>query len=203
MKRSGSEKNKWEDHYSRLARKEGYPARSVYKLKEMQEKYRIIKKGDKVLDLGSAPGSWLVYAAKLTGPKGLVTGIDLKPVKTKLPDHVRVFTGDILSLNEQSRVLIEKKYHVVISDMAPATTGRKDLDAIRSLELCKGAWEIARQTLVKNGSFVCKIFQGEDFKSFSDKVRASFVEYKIFKPKSTRKASREVYMIGMGIKEGN
>ncbi|MDM8515923.1 RlmE family RNA methyltransferase [Desulfobacterales bacterium HSG16] len=201
MKKS-SEKNKWEDHYSRQARKEGYPARSVYKLKEMQEKYRLIKKGSRVLDLGSAPGSWLVFAAQITGGRGQVTGIDLKPVKTRLPDHVRVLTGDILDLSEESQVLIGKNYHVVISDMAPATTGRKDLDAIRSLELCEGAWEIARQTLVPKGSFVCKIFQGEDFKSFSDKVRASFMKYKIFKPKSTRKASREVYMIGMGIKEG-
>lgn len=197
MKRSKTKANRWEDHYSRRAKKERLPARSVYKLKEIQLKYRLIKKGDKVLDLGCSPGSWLLYAAELTGAEGKVVGIDLKPTAVNLPPHVSVYNGDILNPDETLLAALATDFDAVLSDMAPATTGSKITDAARSYALCRAALAIARNRLVPGGAFVCKIFQGEDFKLFIDAVKKIFIKYKVFKPQSSRKASKEIYIIAM------
>lgn len=200
-----AKKNKiWEDHYTRKARKEKHPARSVYKLKEIQQKYTVIKKGHRVLDLGCAPGSWLLYAAGIVGDKGSVVGIDQKPVTVKVPPHVTTIADDIMSLGEETSPVASPmtgRFHVVLSDMAPATTGNKTVDAARSLGLCETALYIARNKLVTGGAFICKIFQGGDDKQFIDAVRVSFSKVKIFKPKSSRKASREIFIIGFGKKQ--
>jgi 23S rRNA (uridine2552-2'-O)-methyltransferase len=198
MKRKRSKGNKWEDHYSRRAKKERFPARSIYKLQEIQKKYNLIRKGGKVLDLGCSPGSWLVYAEKMTGDTGQVVGIDLKPVSAQIPSHVRTYIGDILSVDDSLLDSVGKNFNVVMSDMAPATTGSKSVDAARSFHLCQAALTIARNVLNPGGSFVCKIFQGEDFKEFSGAVKANFKTQKIFKPESSRKASKEIYIIGLG-----
>jgi len=174
MKRGATKHNRWEDHYSRRAKKELFPARSVFKLQEIQSKHHLIKKGDKVLDLGCAPGSWLLYAANLTGNKGLVVGIDLKPISEKVPPHVRIYNGDILTLDDRFFETLGKDFNVVVSDMSPATTGNKHVDSARSYNLCQAALSIAQTLLIPGGSFVCKIFQGEDFKEFSDSVRSVF-----------------------------
>lgn len=200
MKRSGGKHNPWEDHYSQRAKKERFPARSVYKLKEIQKKYRLIKKGDKILDLGCAPGSWLLYAADLTGNTGHVIGIDLVPVKIQVPAHVKILTGDILSMDDGFFSTLGQDVDVVMSDMAPSTTGNRFVDTARSYNLCQMALTVAQSTLKTGGSFVCKIFQGEDFKEFSDSVKAVFNRHKIFKPQSTRKVSKEIYIIGFGKK---
>ena len=200
MKRPSKKRNQWEDHYSRRAKKERFPARSVYKLEEIQKKYHLIRKGSKVLDLGCSPGSWLVYAANLTGDTGRVVGIDLKPVSTQIPSHVSTYIGDILLMDDSLRDSVGKHFNVVMSDMAPATTGIKSVDAARSFHLCQAALSIARDVLNPGGSFLCKIFQGEDFKEFSDAVKANFKAQKIFKPESSRKASKEIYIIGLGKK---
>ena len=200
MKRASAKHNRWQDHYARRAKKEKFPARSVYKLKEMQQKYNLIKKGDKVLDLGCAPGSWLLYAASLTGNKGEVVGMDLKPVSERVPSHVRIFQSDILSMDDELFKLTGKGFNVVLSDMAPATTGSRHVDSARSFNLCRAALSIAQETLVSGGSFVCKIFHGEDFKKFSEAVKQGFNRHKIFKPQSSRKASKEIYIIGFGKK---
>ena len=200
MKRGAAKHNRWEDHYSRRAKKELFPARSVFKLQEIQSKHHLIKKGDKVLDLGCAPGSWLLYAANLTGNKGQVAGIDLKPVTEKVPSHVRIYTGDILTLDDRFFESLGKDFNVVVSDMSPATTGNKHVDSARSYNLCQAALSIAQILLIPGGSFVCKIFQGEDFKEFSDSVRSVFKSHKIFKPQASRKASKEIYIIGLGKK---
>ena len=199
MKRSNSG-NKWEDHYARQARKDKYPARSVYKLKEIQQKNRVINKGNAILDLGCAPGSWLKYAAEVVGPGGRVVGIDLKPVTIDLPEQVRVLTGDIFEMLDQIQQEAEGGYHVVLSDMAPATTGNKHVDAARSMGLSEAALYLAEQVLKPGGRFVCKVFQGPDFKAFTDQVRKSFLKQKLFKPQSSRKASREMFVIGLGRK---
>jgi 23S rRNA (uridine2552-2'-O)-methyltransferase len=191
-----SEKNKpWQDHYSQQAKRERYPARSVYKLEEIQKKHRPIKKGDKVLDLGCAPGSWLLYTAKLTGPKGRVIGVDLKPVSIQASPCINIIAADVFTLDVAS---LGKDFNVVLSDMAPATTGHKTVDAARSYNLCEAALKIAQSILLPKGSFVCKIFQGPDFNLFLDDVRAGFKRLKIFKPQSSRKASKEIYVIGLG-----
>jgi len=200
MKRTAKKQSQWQDHYTRQAKKERFPARSVYKLQEVQKKYNIIKKGNNVLDLGCAPGSWLLYSANLTGSTGRVIGIDLVPVTVNIPPHVRVYTGDILLMDADFFKSLGTDFNVVISDMAPSTTGNKFLDSTRSFDLCLSALTIAQVTLCTGGSFVCKIFQGEDFKTFIDSVRSVFKNHKIFKPKSSRKASKEIYVIGFGKK---
>ena len=194
MKRSTAKQKPWRDHYFQQAKKERFPARSIYKLEEIQKKHRLIKKGDRVLDLGCAPGSWLLYAAKLTGPKGRVIGVDLKPVTIQVSSHIKIISADVFTLNIES---LEKDYNVVLSDMAPATTGHKAVDAVRSYNLCETALKIAQSILLPGGAFVCKIFQGPDFNLFLDAVKAGFKGLKIFKPQSSRKASKEIYVIGL------
>ncbi len=194
MKRSTAKHKPWQDHYSQQAKRDRFPARSVYKLEEIQKKHRLIKKGDRVLDLGCAPGSWLLYAAKLTGPKGRVIGVDPKPVSILLSSHIKIISADIFVLDIES---LGKGFNVVLSDMAPATTGHKGVDAARSYNLCETALNIAQSILLPGGSFVCKIFQGPDFNLFLNAARAGFKGLKIFKPQSSRKASKEIYVIGL------
>jgi 23S rRNA (uridine2552-2'-O)-methyltransferase len=198
MKYAAAKANRWEDHFTRLARKERYPARSVYKLQEIQKRFSVIRAGARVLDLGCAPGSWLLYAAQLTGPSGQVLGIDLLPVTIATPAHVSVRHADVFELAADPRAFFGQEFDIVLSDMAPATTGSRGVDAARSYALCEAALTIARQVLTPGGAFVCKIFQGEDFRKFTEAVRAGFSECKIFKPQSCRKASKEIYLIGKG-----
>ena len=195
MNRKVAKRNQWQDHYTRRAKKDKYPARSVYKLEEIQQKHQLIQKGHKVLDLGCFPGSWLLYAAGQTGSSGQIVGIDLKPVSIQVPSHVKVLAADVLNLKVET---LDKAFNVVLSDMAPATTGNKTVDAARSINLCETALYIARAVLAPGGSFVCKVFQGSDFSSFSEEVRKSFKARKIFKPRSSRKASKEIFVIGIG-----
>ena len=198
MKPKTRKRNPWQDHYSQRAKKDRYPARSVYKLQEIQQKHRLIKKGDKILDLGCAPGSWLLYAAKLTGDRGRVVGVDLKPVTIQAGPNIEIIKGDVFKLDAGT---LGSDFNVVMSDMAPATTGHKAVDAARSAGLCEAALAIAECVLVPGGSFVCKIFQGPDFNQFVATVRAGFDKQKIFKPKSSRKASKEIFVIGLGFKK--
>lgn len=198
MRRTSSKNKRWQDHYSRQAKKDQFPARSVFKLKEIQKKFQLIKKGDNILDLGCYPGSWLLYAADLTGGKGRVVGLDLEPVTLKLPPHVRVYTGDILAMDVAFFKSLGNDFNVVVSDMAPATTGNKHIDSARSYHLCQAALSVAQTVLLPGGSFVCKIFQGEDFTLFTDAIKSAFSKHKIFKPQSSRKASKEIFIIGLG-----
>ena len=196
MKRPSKKSDKWQDHYTRLAKKERYPARSVYKLQEIQQKHRILKSGDHVLDLGCAPGSWLMAAARIVGGNGLVVGIDLNKVTVQLPFHVRTVEGDIFHWDSELKQVAGDRFHVVVSDMAPATTGNRLVDTARSHNLCEAALAIADDVLMPGGHFVCKIFQGEEFAAFSNAVKDRFDRRAVFKPKSTRKASKEIYLIG-------
>ncbi len=190
----------WADHLTQRAKAENYPARSVYKLEEIDQKFKVITPGDTVLDLGCAPGSWLLYAAKKVGHQGRVFGIDLKTVDIKLPENVTAVQDNILNLEDPQFLENISNCRVVLSDMAPATTGRKDVDALRSFELCRMALDTAGQYLAPNGNFVCKIFQGNEFKAFEKGVKQLFKECRIFKPESCRKQSKEIYIIAKGKK---
>jgi 23S rRNA (uridine2552-2'-O)-methyltransferase len=194
-------KNKWNDHYAQKARRENFPARSVYKLEEMQQKYRLIRKGDRVLDLGCAPGSWLLLAAQLTGETGHVTGIDLKLVTIGLPPHVTVYQGDVYDMENLLSENRRTGYNIILSDMAPNTTGNRNVDADRSEELCRRAFAIAETCLAPGGCFVCKIFQGRGFQSFTDMIKGRFDQVKIYKPEACRKESKEIYIIARGKKQ--
>jgi 23S rRNA (uridine2552-2'-O)-methyltransferase len=200
MKRTNRKKNPWADHYTRQAHKDNFAARSVYKLQEIQKKYRILKRGTRVLDLGCAPGSWLQFAAPIIGPDGRLVGIDLTPVTIDLPEQVRVITGDVADLAGYLAELGQTRFDAVLSDMAPATTGNRHVDEARSMGLCEAALAIAEKNLVPGGSFVSKVFQGGDFKSFTEAVKHRFDRQAALRPQSTRKASREVFVIGLGKK---
>lgn len=192
-----SNRKRWSDHYTRRAKREKYPARSVYKLQEMQQRYKLIRKGDRVLDLGCSPGSWLLYAATLTTGSGRVVGIDAKPTTVSLPGQVSFYKGDVATQVDDLIAQIGDKYQVVLSDMAPATTGQKDVDAARSYQLCLTALRFADALLQPGGNFVCKIFQGSEFAAFSKAVKNRFKTERIYKPRSSRKASSEIYIIGI------
>jgi 23S rRNA (uridine2552-2'-O)-methyltransferase len=191
-------KNTWADHYTEKARKDNYPARSVYKLMEIQKKFKVIRKNDRILDLGCAPGSWLIYAADQAGAQGRVLGIDLNPLEIGLPANAGALVGDIAGMGPEWLETNRGGYEVVLSDMAPSTTGRKDVDAARSYALCEAALAVAAEVLVRGGNFVCKIFQGSEFKKFEQDVKSLFALCSIFKPDSCRKASKEIYIIGTG-----
>ena len=193
---------KVQDHYFKQAKKENYPARSVYKLEEAQKKYQFMKSGDTVLDLGCQPGSWSIYAARITGPEGLIVGVDLqegKKVNIAGAADIIWLCDDIMSEGIISKLQeIRKSFRILLSDIAPRTTGNKWVDQQHSLSLARRVVELAAELLVKDGSLYVKVFEGEDFKPFVDSVRKSFKTVKIVKPKSSRRESREVFILGMG-----
>jgi 23S rRNA (uridine2552-2'-O)-methyltransferase len=191
-----NKKNLWADHYTCQARREKYPARSVYKLKEIQQKYKLIRPGHTVLDLGCAPGSWTLFVSEILGQNGFITGIDLKKVDINVKSPHCFMTDDIYLVKEWE-TLTGTPFDIVLSDMAPNTTGRKDVDALRSFQLCEVALEIARKHLKSGGHFVCKIFQGEYTKEMINAIKGCFFQCQLFRPKTTRKASKEIYIIGM------
>lgn len=197
---------KVQDHYFNKAKKENYPARSVYKLEEAQKKFRLIKKGDTVLDFGCFPGSWSIYAAKLAGPDGLVVGIDLQEgTKVSVSGGAEIiwfcediYSGDIVAKVQE----IRKSYRTVLSDMAPRTSGNKWVDQQQSLNLARRVLELATDLLQRDGNLYVKVFEGEDFREFVETVRNSFKTVKIVKPRSSRSESREVFVLGMGYRKG-
>jgi len=197
---------KIQDYYFKKAKKEGYPARSVYKLEEAQTKHNFLKKGGRVLDLGCHPGSWSLYLAKVLGPAGLVVGVDLQESKgLNVPGgaKIRVMTADIMddATVEAVRGTCQN-FTAVVSDMAPGTTGNKWSDQQESLNLARRALEIAGALLPPGGAFYCKVFEGEDFREYVEEVRRFFGQVKIVKPLSSRQESREVFVLGMQFRGG-
>lgn len=185
-----------QDHWGHRARKEGFAARSVYKLEEIDRRARILRVGARVLDLGAYPGSWTAYAAQRVGPGGRVLGIDLTEFKGTLPPHAEIRTGDVLSL-ELEKELGPGSFDVVVSDMAPSTTGHRFTDQARSHRLFMRALEIACAVLTPGGHFVGKLFQGEDFELARAAVRAAFEEVRIIKPPASRAESYETFLVGL------
>ena len=188
------------DHYFKKARKQGFPARSVYKLEEAQKKYRFLKPGQTVLDLGAYPGSWSRYAAGVAGPEGLVVAVDIQKPGV-MPDNACVLQRDVYDLKLSELREISPYFDVVLSDMAPKTTGHKDVDHFRSIALAERALVLARELLKPGGTFFCKVFQGEDFPSFRDNCRESFRSVRIVKPKSSRPESVELFLLCTGRKQ--
>lgn len=176
------------DYYTLKAKKEGFRARSAYKLIQINRKYKLIKKNDDVLDLGCWPGGWLIASKKIS--QGRIVGIDLKQI-TPI-ENVEFVKGDV------SEVSIEGKFDVVLSDMAPSTSGIIELDVMKSLELAELALEVALKKLKKNGNFLVKVFQGEGFEEFLKKVKKNFKLAKAFKPEASKSKSKEMYIVGLG-----
>ncbi len=176
------------DFYFRKAKSEGYLARSIYKLLEVNKKYNLIKKNDKVLDIGCSPGSWTQACLKLNVSE--VIGIDIQEVKVE----DEKFTFIKKNINKINLAKLGN-FDVVLSDIAPSTSGNKDLDAYKSYELSLKSLETAKKVLKENGNFLVKVFQGEEFESLLSEIRKNFSFVKSFKPKSTRSASKEIYII--------
>jgi 23S rRNA (uridine2552-2'-O)-methyltransferase len=191
-------KNKWADSFSKLAKEKGYPARSVFKLEEIQKSYRILKRGDKVLDLGASPGSWSLFALKIVGKEGKVVAIDLIDLKIPIFENIEFLKGDIFEDNIFSN--FKEKFDVILSDLAPKTTGFLDLDKENSFELSKRAFEIAKKFLKKGGNFVCKILESENTKELFKEVKNYFNFVKRFRPQATRRQSSEIYIIAKDYK---
>jgi 23S rRNA (uridine2552-2'-O)-methyltransferase len=183
------------DHFHRKAKEEGFLARSAYKLQEIQKKFRLLRIGSKVLDLGCAPGAWVQVALPLLGAQGLVVGVDLEKVVLQNP-RFRFIHGDAFRLRPED--LPEAPFDVVLSDMAPKTSGVKVRDQALSAGLCLHALAVARAHLKPGGALVVKLLEGEDAESVRREISSEFAELKLFRPESTRQASAEIYLIATG-----
>jgi 23S rRNA (uridine2552-2'-O)-methyltransferase len=189
--------NTWEDHYTRRAREERWLARSVYKLEEIDRKVRLIRPGDRILDLGCYPGSWSQYSVVKVGPTGEVVGVDLKKPERFSSPRFKFIEADVLSLDVQWLREEVGARELVISDLAPATSGIAVTDTSRSMELARRALEIALAVLKKGGHFLCKVFEGQEVKAFRTELAEHFARVQTLRPSAVRKASREIYLLAM------
>ena len=192
---------KIKDHYFHKAKKDSYAARSVYKIEEIDKKYRIIRTGNKVLDLGCSPGSWLQYASIKVGNSGHVLGVDLQPVKISLPSHVKVIKADIFEVTDEDLKIKGGQADVILSDMAPKTSGIRSTDVQRSFELNKKVLYLANDILCPEGSLLVKAFQGKLFDELCYEFKKMFTDVKLCKPKSSRSESVEIFILGRGKKK--
>ena len=190
----------WEDHYTRRARSEKWLARSVYKLEEIDKKFKLIRHGHRVLDLGCSPGSWSQYCLKKIGPQGHVAGVDFEGPAPLSAPNFRFIEGDVLELAPKWLAKEIGPRDLVISDMAPRTAGIKVADTSRSLELGNRALEIALIVLKKEGHLLCKVFQGEDQETFKKKFGHYFDQMRFIRPSAVRKKSKEIYLLGLRLK---
>jgi 23S rRNA (uridine2552-2'-O)-methyltransferase len=188
-----------QDHFGERAKREGFPARSVYKLQEIDRRVQLLRRGQRVLDLGASPGSWTQYAATRVEREGKVVGLDLNPTRIALPPHVTFQELDVFKFDALAE-LGPESFEVVMSDMAPHTSGQRHRDQFGSFELYMRALEIASQVLVPGGSFVGKIFQGPEIEQAREATRASFDTVRIIKPEASRSESFEMFLVGLGAK---
>jgi 23S rRNA methylase len=192
----------YRDHYFLKAKQENYPARSIYKLKEIAKRFPVFKPGMRVLDLGAAPGSWSLGAAKMVGEKGSVLGADIQTTETVFPSTVTFMQEDVFNRSTafEAELAARAPFHVVMSDMAPSTIGHRATDQARSAALCEEALYVAERYLAPGGSFIVKVFMGPDIKKFSDAMRKTFATVRSFKPQSSRSESMETFYIGLGFR---
>lgn len=186
------------DFWSKKAFESGYPARSVWKLKEMDKKFSLFKGGGIVLDLGAAPGSWTMYALERCGEGGRVVSVDLSLLSERIAsDRLFFIQGDMTSAEVRQAVAARGPYSLVISDAAPATTGNRTVDTAQSEALAETALFYAENMLKRGGHFAAKIFQGGGEREAMQKMKALFSVVKAFKPEASRSGSFETYLIGL------
>ncbi len=187
------------DHYFKKAKEQNFVARSVFKLEEIDQKLKIIHINQKILDLGASPGSWSQYCSKKIGPQGRILGVDLTSIPLKLPNATFI-QADLRDINLEEIFQqngFNSPFDVVLSDMAPKTTGIRVTDQTRSFELCEIALDVAKKFLKKDGHFVCKLFHSDEFAILRDLMKKEFNRVEIVKPDSTRKISKEIFLIGI------
>jgi 23S rRNA (uridine2552-2'-O)-methyltransferase len=197
------------DHWSLKAQKEGYPARSVYKLEELDRKFGLLRppgggRALRALDLGAAPGSWSLYLLRKLGKRCLLTAVDLSPLSRSFGgglfegDNCRFIQGDMTAPELREAVLDRGPFNLILSDAAPATTGNRSVDGFRSLDLAEAALGYAETALAKDGSFVVKVFQSGETASLFKRIGELFRTAKSFKPQACRRESFETYYVGLG-----
>lgn len=196
---------KVKDYYYKKAKKENFLARSIYKLEEIDDKYKVIRKNDSIMDMGYFPGSWIQYTSKKVGADGKVIGVDIKPVNKTLmrEPNVTVFEKDIFDVQELSEIGMDGKFDVIVSDMAPNTTGIRSVDQDRSLNLVEMVFYLAPKFLRHGGNIVIKVFDSNKAQMYLKEQRKLFNEFHFLKPKSTRSVSKEFFVIGKGFKAQN
>ena len=190
------------DRFFLKAKEENFAARSVYKLQEIDQRFRILRSGDTVLDLGCSPGSWSQYASQKVGERGRVLGVDLKAVTVKL-SNATFIEADLRDLSLEEVFVAHgfaPPFDLVISDMAPNTTGIKSADQARSLELCELAADVADRFLKPGGHFVTKFFHSNDFMDLRKRLQTMFKKVEIVKPDATRSISKEIFFVGISKK---
>jgi 23S rRNA (uridine2552-2'-O)-methyltransferase len=195
---------RYEDHYGRLAKQKGFPARSVFKLQEMQERFHLLRPGIRILDLGASPGSWSQYCLQRIGARGCLTAVDLKEMRIQVPPQpaFRFLRADLFDPALEGRLHQAGPYDLVLSDAAPQTSGSHLVDTHASLELAARAAQIAMAVLRPGGNLVVKIFQGGDEKQLLERLKGAFQRARAFKPAASRSESREVYLLGLGLQRG-
>ena len=188
------------DSFYHKAKKEGYRARSAYKLEEIQQHFKVIGKGDKVLDLGAAPGSWLQMESSLAGEKGVVVGIDILPIKPLPQKNIIIKRADIREISVA--ILLHeagtKEFDVIASDIAPNLSGIRDVDDANVQDLYNAVLRVVKEALKKGGNFLIKVFFSSQLRDMEADLRPLFARVSVFKPRSSRGVSSEVYLVCTG-----
>ncbi len=192
-------KEKKRDYYYKKAKTSGYRSRAAFKLLQLNKKFKAMKKGDRVLDIGAAPGGWMQMAGELVTGRGMVVGVDLVEIEPFTEEHLIPLEGDITDEPTLERIKqISARFDAVICDAAPDISGVWDIDHFNSIDLARHALRTARELLREDGNMLIKVFQGELIKEFADDMKRDFEFVKISKPKASRAQSAEVYIVGKG-----
>ncbi len=193
---------KKKEHYYKSAKKENYRSRASYKLIQLNKKFKLIKDGDHIVDLGAAPGGWSQVALKLVGEKGIVIGVDLQRIKPFNETNFIRIQGDFTTAKIQSEILSKtnNKIDVIISDAAPSLTGIKDIDQLNTMDLANNVMKIASNLLKNKGNLVMKSFQGPQYPLLLNKIKSEFKVVKTYKPDSSRNSSAEMFIVGLNYK---
>ena len=195
-------REKKREHFYKEAKRIGYRARSAFKLKQIQKRFKIIQRGDMVIDLGAAPGSWSQVTKELVGEQGTVIGIDLSPIEPI--NGVTFLQGDLTedsTIQKIRQMIGNNKADVVLSDISPNISGNYSIDHARSIWLCEHSLKLAENLLKPNGNFVCKVFTGGDLQELIKKTNQKFKTVKQFSPPASRKSSSEIYIIAASFKK--
>lgn len=194
-------KERKEDYYYRKAKEEMYRSRAAFKLFQLNNKFRLIKRGGKVVDLGAAPGGWMQVARKIVGREGLVLGVDLEKIAPLGYENVASIVGDVFAEGTIASIKeLIPAADVVLSDASPDISGVWTIDHLKSVDLCRRALQIAESLLKPGGNILFKIFQGEEAKELYLDVKERFDYAKMTKPKASREQSAEMYVVGKGFK---
>ncbi len=187
------------DRFFHKAKSEGFVARSAYKLEELQKKFKLMRKGDFVLDMGAAPGAWSQIASKEIGPQGKIVGLDLKEISVKLP-NAKFYVMNAFEFDP--KILEGRNINCLLSDMAPNTTGIRNTDQARSFDLCEQVVKVSDEYLSAGGHLVMKIFEGPDVEKLIKDLGRRFAQTKRIKPEAVRKGSFETYFVAINKKDG-